>query len=84
MPEIFSLFGYSFYFYSRDHLPIHVHVEGDGGYAVFDWDEESKTFVQRECYHIKGGDLRKIRKALETRRQEIFDKWNEHFNRFFS
>ena len=29
MPEIFRFYGYSFFFYSREHEPIHVHVEGN-------------------------------------------------------
>lgn len=80
MPEIFNLFGYSFFFWSREHEPIHVHVEGSDGYATFDWNEETQTFVQRECCNIKAGDLRKIKNAIAQRKQEIFDKWNEHFN----
>ena len=80
MPEIFNLYGYSFFFWSKEHEPIHVHVEGADGYATFDWDDETETFVERECYKIKAGDLRKIRKAIADRKQEIFNKWNEHFN----
>ncbi len=31
MPTLFELFGMRFYFYSLEHLPIHVHIEnGDG------------------------------------------------------
>lgn len=30
MPEIFRFFGFSFFFYSREHDPLHVHVEGMG------------------------------------------------------
>ena len=41
MPEIFRFFGFSFFFYSREHEPIHVHVEGNGGYAKFDWDGQN-------------------------------------------
>lgn len=36
MPEIFRFFGFSFFFYSKEHEPIHVHVEGSDGYAVYD------------------------------------------------
>ena len=75
MPEIFSLFGYSF----KEHEPVHVHVEGSDGYATFNWDEETETFVQRECYNIKTGDMKKIKKAVDERKKEIFDKWNEYF-----
>ena len=27
MPEIFKFGGYSYFYYSREHEPIHVHVE---------------------------------------------------------
>lgn len=31
MPELFRLFGIKFFFFSNEHLPIHVHIEnGDG------------------------------------------------------
>lgn len=33
MPEIFRFFGFSFFFYSKEHDPIHVHVEGKDGFA---------------------------------------------------
>ena len=42
MPEIFRFFGFSFFFYSREHEPIHVHVEGNGGYAVYDKEHFEK------------------------------------------
>lgn len=35
MPEIFRFFGFSFFFYSREHEPIHVYVEGVEGFAKF-------------------------------------------------
>lgn len=54
MPEIFNLFGYSFFFWSKEHEPIHVHVEGSDGYATFDWDERSEAFIERECFNISG------------------------------
>jgi hypothetical protein len=35
MPKIFEKDGYRFFFYSNEHLPIHVHVCYCGGEAVF-------------------------------------------------
>ncbi|MBE6256077.1 MAG: DUF4160 domain-containing protein [Prevotella sp.] len=26
MPEVFRFFGFSFFFYSREHEPLHIHV----------------------------------------------------------
>ena len=45
MPVILRLFGFSFYFFSREHEPIHVHIEGADGYAVYDLTKD--RFVQR-------------------------------------
>ena len=36
MPEILRMFGMRFYFYSREHEPIHVHVKNADGKAKFD------------------------------------------------
>ncbi len=43
MPEIFRFFGFSFFFYSREHEPIHIHVEGAEGFAKYNYD--GKNFV---------------------------------------
>ena len=55
MPEIFRIFGFSFFFYSREHEPIHVHVEGNNGYAVFDLVGDG--FVLREERGIKSNPM---------------------------
>ena len=36
IPEILRIFGLRFYFYSREHEPIHVHVKGVDGKAKFE------------------------------------------------
>ena len=36
MPEVFNLYGFSFFFYSREHSPIHIHVQGAEGEAKFE------------------------------------------------
>lgn len=43
MPEILRIFGLRFYFYSREHEPIHVHVKSADGKAKFD-------IIPRELY----------------------------------
>lgn len=77
MPEIFRLYGYSFFFYSREHYPIHIHVEGNGGFTKFDWDGQS--FVLKEQYHIKAGDLKKITLVIDDNKDLIVKFWNEKF-----
>ena len=36
MPEILRIFGLRFYFYSREHEPMYVHVKSAEGKAKFD------------------------------------------------
>ncbi len=35
MPEIFRFFGIRFFFYSKEHLPIHIHISNADGEAKF-------------------------------------------------
>lgn len=79
MPEIFRFFGFSFFFYSREHEPIHVHVEGNGGYAIFDLIDNQ--FVLREKVKIKASDFKKIKSVIDENVDIIINRWNEHFNK---
>ena len=79
MPEIFRFFGFSFFFYSREHEPIHVHVEGNDGYAVYDFYEDS--FVLREKQNIKANNQKKIESVIEENKDIIIKRWKEHFDK---
>lgn len=78
MPEVFRLFGYSFFFYSREHEPLHIHVEGNDGMAKFDWN--GSNFVVTERQNIKAGDFKKIKKAIDENALLIIKFWNMHFS----
>ena len=65
-------------FYSREHEPIHVHVEGNGGMAKFDWD--GNEFVLREKMNIKANDMKKIKAVIDENADLIIKYWNTHFN----
>ena len=79
MPEIFRFYGFSFFFYSREHEPIRVHVEGNDGYAVYDLDNGS--FVLREKQNIKSNDQKKIEAVIEENKDIIIKRWKEHFEK---
>ena len=36
MPNLLTVFGLRFFFYSREHEPVHVHVESNEGLAKFE------------------------------------------------
>mgnify|MGYP003291290430 CR=1 FL=1 len=78
MPEIFRKYGFLFFFYSREHEPIHVHVEGEEGLVIYDLIEDQ--FVQREKKgKIKASSIKRIEQALVDNKQKIIDTWKEHF-----
>ena len=58
MPTILLAFGLRFYFYSDEHLPIHVHVENADGRAKFAL-EPSIELIKNEG--MKPKDLKKPR-----------------------
>ena len=77
MPEIFRFYGFSFFFYSKEHEPIHIHVEGNGGFAKYDWD--GQNFVLKEQHCIKARDLKKITEVIDANKDLIVKFWNEKF-----
>lgn len=78
MPELFRFFGFSFFFYSREHEPMHIHVEGNGGLAKYEWN--GKDFVLVENQNIKVGDLKKIKSVINENADLIVKRWNDFFN----
>ena len=74
MPTIFEKDGYKFFFYSNEHLPIHVHVRRGGGEAVFDVED---LIELRESRNMKINELRKAQKLALENRNLILEKWNE-------
>ena len=79
MPEIFRFFGFVFFFYSREHEPIHVHIEGNGGRARFVYDAGTNRFHLADSSGIKAGDMKKIAKIIEDNTDIIVKTWNRYF-----
>ena len=79
MPEVFRLFGFTYFFFSREHKPIHVQIEGAEGYAVYEL--EGEDFVQRYSRGIKAGDLKRIENVLKENKDTITETWEAYFKR---
>ena len=77
MPTVFEKNGYKFFFYSNEHLPIHVHVRHGGGEAVFVVDE---IIELRESQNMKVKELRKAQELARENRNLIGEKWHEHIS----
>ena len=63
MPTILNIFGLRFYFYSDEHLPIHVHIE----------------YGDNDAKGIKANDMRRALEVIELYEAEIIAKWHEYF-----
>ncbi|MCH5219545.1 MAG: DUF4160 domain-containing protein [Muribaculaceae bacterium] len=74
MPELFRFFGFSFFLYSREHEPIHIHVEGNDGYVILDYDNENNVFNIREKLNIKNNDLKRIKEVVEENKDIIIKR----------
>ncbi|MDR0793079.1 MAG: DUF4160 domain-containing protein [Chitinophagaceae bacterium] len=77
MPEIFRQFGFSFFFYSDDHEPIHVHVEKGESEAIYEVSEDEISL--RNNFGMKNNELRKIEELINENRNLIIDFWTKYF-----
>lgn len=74
MPTLFTIFGMRFFFYSDEHLPIHVHVENSDGRAKILVSPKVEVSVNQG---IKPKDLKKAVALVKTCRADIIKRWNE-------
>ena len=77
MPELFGLFGIRFFFFSNEHLPIHVHIENADGDAKF----EIKPVKLVNNNGMKNKDLRLAESIIEENEELIEKRWKEYFKK---
>ena len=74
MPELFRMFGMRFFFFSLEHLPIHIHVRNADGEAKFDVVPEVKL-IQSKGMKLK--DLVLAEALVTERKEEIITEWKK-------
>lgn len=79
MPEVFRFYGFSFFFYSKEHEPLHIHVEDNGGMAKFVWN--GVEFELFEKQGVKTNDFKKIKKVIDENADIIISRWKEYFEK---
>lgn len=79
MPEILRMFGMRFFFYSREHEPIHVHVKNADGQAKFDILPEGIVLVKNDG--VKTKDIKAAEMVLEENKELAIEKWNDYFGK---
>ena len=76
MPTLLFIFGLRFYFYSEEHLPIHIHVQNGDGKAKID----VATCAVLENPEKKPNDLKRATEVVSQYKDEIVKAWNEYFD----
>lgn len=71
MPELFRMFGLRFFFFSNEHLPIHIHVKNADGDAKYEID----PVMLIENKGLKAKDLRLAESIIEENKDLIVQKW---------
>lgn len=68
---------FTLFFYSEEHLPIHVHVENADGRAKFSLGPKVELIINEG---IKPKDLKKAKTLCETFQKDFIEKWHEHMD----
>ena len=85
MAKILEYFGIVFYFYSNEHLPIHVHVSYDEYESIFEIIFEDGLVRAIEVRKAVGKDpfptqqFREAQAITKLYATEIVNRWTEFF-----
>ena len=77
MPELFRFFGIRFFFFSNEHLPIHVHIKNADGTAKFLIEPEILLVHNNG---MKNKDILLAESIIEENRELIIEYWHHYFN----
>ena len=76
MPTALRLFGMQFYYWSREHEPIHIHVRKGGAEARFIIDPEVELVENKG---FKPHELALAEEVISENRQYLVEHWNLYF-----
>jgi hypothetical protein len=76
MPTVLKIKGYRFFFYTNEHLPVHIHIEKDDKTAKFNLKPNVELVYSRR---LKAQELSEIRKLVDENVEYLIEKWNEYF-----
>ena len=76
MPTLFTIFGLRFYFYSEEHLPVHVHIRNSDGRAKIQVQPDVRLIENKG---IKSNDLKKALLLTNIYKEQITQYWYEYF-----
>jgi hypothetical protein len=77
MPTILRIDGYRFFFFSDEHLPIHIHIEKGDGYARI----ELHSIKITDSYNLNSKELKKLSTLVKENNDKLQKAWNEYFKK---
>jgi Domain of unknown function (DUF4160) len=75
-PTVFREGPFRFFFLSREEERLHIHVQSAEGEAKF-WIDPTIELARN--YGLSPQDLRRVKRVIDEREQEIRDAWSTHF-----
>ncbi|MBI3874323.1 MAG: DUF4160 domain-containing protein [Arcobacter sp.] len=76
MPTVLRIDGFRFFFFSDEHLPLHIHIEKNDGYMRV----ELETLRITDNYKFSQKDIKKILLIINSNQEKLIGAWNEYFN----
>jgi len=76
MPTLFSFFGMRFQFFSKEHLPIHIHVIKDNVSAKWALEPEISLLENKG---MKPQELKLAESIIEENKETIISNWKDFF-----
>ena len=77
MPTILNINGYRFFFYSNEHLPVHIHIEKGDATAKFNIELIVELVKSKR---FNASELKEIRNLVVENHEYFKTKWYEYFN----
>jgi len=76
MPTVLKVKGYRFFFFSREELRQHIHIQSQKGEAKFWLDPQIEL---AKNYKLSRKELNEIEKIIEEHYEDFIKAWEEHF-----
>ena len=76
MPTVLRIDGFRFFFFSDEHLPLHIHVEKADSYLRV----ELETLKITDIYQFSPKETRKIIEIIQENQIKLIGAWNDYFN----
>jgi len=76
LPTILKIKGYRFFFFSREELRRHIHIQCQQGEAKFWLDPQIEL---AKNYKLTRKELNEIEKIIEEHYQDFVNAWEEYF-----